>query len=249
LVTPEAVALDLQTASVGWRVLGRLIDVGLTLAGFVVISAVVGLVGASGSGVAPIVVYSFALVAAVLVYPAAMETLWGGRTVGKAVVGLRVVRTDGGPIGFRHAVARAGLGLLEVWATLGSLGLLAMLLSPREQRLGDMAAGTLVLRRANAGSLRPVHLLVPPGCEMLVRTLDVGVMTPADYELVRSFLVRWSDFGERRRPAVAASVAAPLWQRFRHPVPSGLGPDYYLACLGAAYQLRHPPAGGPAAPG
>lgn len=241
LVTPEAVVLDLQTASAGWRLLGRLIDVVLTFAGFSVISAALALAGPAGlEGTALVVLYSFAFVAAVLVYPALMEGLWDGRTLGKAVAGLRVVRTDGGPIGFRHAVVRAGFGLIEVWVTLGSVGLTAMLLSPREQRLGDMAAGTLVLRYRRARALRPVLLLVPPGYEEFVRTIDVGAMTAADYEVVRSFLVRWRDFGDRRRPAVAAKVAAPLWQRFKHPVPAGLGPDYYLACLGAAYQRHHP---------
>jgi len=64
---------------------------------------------------------------------------------------------------------------------------------------------------------------------------------------VRSFLVRWGDFGDRRRPEVAAKIAGPLWQRFQHPLPIGFGPEYYLACLGAAYQLRHPfHVGGPA---
>ena len=64
-------------------------------------------------------------------------------------------------------------------------------------------------------------------------------MSADDYELVRSFLVRWRDFAGPQRAAVAARLAAPLWQRFRHPLPAGLGPDYYLACLGAAYQYRH----------
>ena len=135
---------------------------------------------------------------------------------------------------------RGALGLLEVWGTLGSLGFLVMLFSRHSQRLGDLAAGTLVLRERQGRALRPVELLVPPGCEQLVLALDVGAMTTEDYELVRSFLVRWREFPGQQRAAVAATVAAPLWQRFRHAVPAGLGPDYYLACLGAAYQYRHP---------
>jgi hypothetical protein len=168
-----------------------------------------------------------------------MEGLWGGRTLGKAALGLRVVRTDGAPIGLVQAALRGALGLVEVWGTLGSLGFIVMLFSSRDQRLGDMAAGALVLRERQGRALRPVELLVPPGCEQLVMTLDVGAMSADDYELVRSFLVRWRDFAGPQRVAVAATVAGPLWQRFRHPIPAGLGPDYYLACLGAAYQYRH----------
>ena len=242
LVTPEAVVLDLPTASPGARVLARLLDLVLTLLGFYLLSAVVGIAGAGLGGLGATAVFvlaAFGFFAVLIVYPVLMESLWGGRTLGKAALGLRVVRSDGAPIGFSHAAVRGALGLIEVWATLGSLGFVAMLFSKRDQRLGDRAAGTLVLRDRPAGALRPAKLLVPPGCEQLVLTMDVGAMSADDYELVRSFLLRWRDFAGQQRAIVAATVAGPLWQRFRHPVPSGLGPDYYLACLGAAYQYRH----------
>jgi uncharacterized RDD family membrane protein YckC len=254
VVTPEAVVLDLPTASPGVRVLARLLDVLVTLGllyGLFFLLAIAA-IGLGGPGATALVIFStFGFFAAVLGYPVLMESMWKGRTVGKAALGLRVVRVDGGPIGFRHAAVRGGLGLIEVWATLGSVGFLAMLLSGRDRRLGDMAAGTLVLRERRGGVLRPVQLLVPPGCEQLVTTMDVGAMSAGDYELVRAFLLRWRDFGDERRSAVAATVAGPLWQRFRHPIPPGLGPDYYLACLGAAYQYRHhsgPPVQGPPDP-
>ena len=110
-------------------------------------------------------------------------------------------------------------GLIEVWGTLGSLGFLVMLFSGRDQRLGDMAAGALVLRERQGGALRPVELLVPPGCEQLVTTLDVGAMSADDYELVRSFLVRWRDFAGPQRVAVAATVAAPVVAAVQAPPP------------------------------
>jgi hypothetical protein len=155
---------------------------------------------------------------------------------------LRVVRDDGAPIRLTQATARGALGLVDVWVTLGFLGLVSIVVSKRSQRLGDLVAGTIVLRgsRPSVRAVLPVHFSVPPGCEELVRLMDVGAMTPADYELVRSFLMRWHEFNPAQRPLVAATVAAPLWQRFRHPLPGWLGPDYYLACLGAAYQFRHP---------
>jgi uncharacterized RDD family membrane protein YckC len=241
LVTPEAVVLDLPTAGVGSRLLCRGIDILISFLGF---SLFVGVVAAasswSGSGLAVALASLFGSAAVLLVYPALMEGLWGGRTVGKLVLGLRVVRVDGGPITFSQAAVRAAFGLVDVWATLGSLGTLLIFVSRRDQRLGDMVAGTMVLRERRGGRLQPVQVVVPPGCEQLVSTMDVGAMTPGDYELVRSFLVRWNDFGDRQRPVIAAKVAGPLWQRFRHPVPPALGPEYYLACLGAAYQSRRP---------
>ncbi len=245
LVTPEAVVLDLPTASPGTRVLARLLDVLVSLVAFYALVVLVVTTGILGGAVS-FIVSAFGVVAVILVYPVLMEGLWGGRTLGKAALGLRVVRTDGAPIGLAQAALRGAFGLLEVWGTLGSLGFIVMLFSGRDQRVGDMAAGTLVLRERQGQALRPVELLVPPGCEQLVTTLDVGAMSADDYELVRAFLVRWRDFAGPQRVAVAATVAGPLWQRFRHPIPPGLGPDYYLACLGAAYQYRH--RSGPAVP-
>jgi uncharacterized RDD family membrane protein YckC len=242
VVTPEGVVLDLPTAGIGSRVAARLLDLLLMAVAtyaFVLAFTVLVLLGTS---VVAVVVAAFFSVGVMLVYPVLMEGLWGGRTLGKAAIGLRVVRLDGGPVALRHAAARGALGLLEVWATLGFVGLVTMVLSSRDQRLGDMVAGTLVLRERRDGSLQPVELLVPPGCEQLVRDLDVGAMTDGDYEVVRAFLTRWREFPQAERPAVAARLAAPLWQRFKHPVPPWLGPDYYLACLGAAYQLRRPVA-------
>jgi uncharacterized RDD family membrane protein YckC len=238
--------LDLPTASPGIRVLARLVDIAVTVFAFYVLFLVIGSITVALGGLGATAAYvlgGFALVGALLVYPAALETFWGGKTVGKALFGLRVVKADGGPAGFLDAAVRAALGLLEVWGTLGSLGFLTMLASRRGQRLGDMVAGTLVLRQRRGGSWFPVQLFVPPGCEQLVTSMDVGGMSADDYDLVRAFLVRWREFSEHQRPVVAANLAAPLWRRFRHPLPAGLGPDYYLACLGAAYQYRHHQAG------
>ena len=252
MVTPEAVVLDLPIASAGVRVIARLIDVVISLLGAILVLVGVAVLGNE----TVLIVVGAATGFAVLVgYPVLMEAFWGGRTLGKAIMKLRVVRADGAPIGLTQATARGALGLIDVWFTFGFVGLVSMLVSKRSQRLGDLVGDTLVLRRARSSvrALLPVHFAVPPGCEELVRLMDVGAMTPADYELVRSFLIRWHEFNAARRPAVAATVAAPLWQRFRQPLPGWLGPDYYLACLGAAYQFRHPynqaPVAQPSAPG
>src|SRR5207237_9106266 len=98
----------------------------------------------------------FALLTILLVlvfigYPAVLETLAGGRTLGKLAMGLRVVRDDGGPIRFRHALTRALVatalewpGLLLVPVTwLASLWLL--LVNPQGQRLGGLLAGPTVI--------------------------------------------------------------------------------------------------------
>ena len=86
MVTPEAVPLDLETASIGSRFLALLIDIAIqgTLLFTVLFAVIWG-------------------------YPIAFESLWRGRTIGKAALGLRVVTKEGGQIGFRHAAIRAAL--------------------------------------------------------------------------------------------------------------------------------------------
>ena len=252
IVTPEAVVLDLPIASAGLRVIARGLDILISF--FAAFLLLIGL-GVLNDETVTIIFGSLIGFALLLGYPVLMEAFWGGRTLGKAIMKLRVVRDDGAPIALTHATARGALGLIDVWGTFGFIGLISMVVSRRSQRLGDLVGGTLVVRtgRSALRAVLPVHFSVPPGCEELVRLMDVGAMTPADYELVRSFLMRWHEFNAAQRPAVAATLAVPLWQRFRHPLPGWLGPDYYLACLGAAYQIRHPynqpPVAAPSMPG
>jgi len=81
-------------------------------------------------------------------YPILCESLWRGRTPGKAAMGLRVVRDDGGPIGFRQALVR-GLTAMFVerpGATFFLGAVVCSLLNPASKRIGDVLAGTLVLQ-------------------------------------------------------------------------------------------------------
>src|SRR3546814_14926190 len=73
--------------------------------------------------------------------PTTVETVTRGRSLGKLAVGGRIVRADGGAIGFRHAFLRALLGVLELWFTLGSLAALVGAFTPLAQRLGAPLAG------------------------------------------------------------------------------------------------------------
>jgi hypothetical protein len=179
-------------------------------------------------------------------YPIAWEALWRGRTPGKAALGLRVVTRQGAPIRFRHALVRGLIGMAEV-LTLPVIGVIAMLASSNDQRLGDMAAGTLVIReRAPAQMSIPVLFPPPPGWESFVASLDVSGMSAAEYENIRSFLIRARDMAPLPRSNLASRLAGALVTRLRQPVPVGAGPELWLACVASAYQRRH---GAPLPPG
>jgi uncharacterized RDD family membrane protein YckC len=237
LVTPEAVVLDLPTAGLATRVLARLVDLFVSVVGALLLMIPVGLLL---GGVAALIAYLFLVLAVLVLYPMLMEALVRGRTVGKMAAGLRVVTIDGAPIHFRHAFLRALGGLLDLWTTGGVVGVISLLCSRRDRRLGDFLAGTIVLRERTSSGPPPLWAFrVPPGLEQAIDHLDVGAMTASDYEMVRSFLLRWDNFRPADRHRLAVGLAVPLAQRFRHPLAAQVGPDYYLACLGVAYQRRH----------
>ena len=241
VVTPEAVVLDVRTAGLGSRSIARVLD-GLIQGAALFVVFLASVFIAAGRGVSGLIVALVLFTVILIGYPIAWETLWRGRTPGKAALGLRVVTKEGAPIRFRHAVVRGVLGLGEV-TMLPVIGVLALLVSKNEQRLGDMAAGTIVIReRATGPRSAPVVFYPPPGWEGYVDTLDVGGMTAAEYETVRAFLLRAAAMAPAPRYQLAVRLAGPLASRLHQPVPSSAGPDLWLACVAAAYQRRH---GGP----
>ena len=154
LLTGEAVRLDLRPASFAPRALALLLDVivyGLALLGLMFLVLGASLYG--DEAVASAAALS-TFVACALVLPATVETATRGRSLGKLAAGLRVVRDDGGPIRFRQAFVRALIGLGELYALAGSIALIASLANRRGKRIGDMLAGTYVIRERTARTSR-----------------------------------------------------------------------------------------------
>jgi uncharacterized RDD family membrane protein YckC len=221
LVSGEGVRLALAPAGVGSRVIATLID---AVAQFVAIFLLVLLdIAVAGSA------DSAALQAAVIVeevlvlagYPVVAEWLTRGRTLGKLAMGLRVVRDDGGPIGFRHALVRglAGFilekpGLIPPLTTIA--GLLTMSASSREKRLGDMLAGTVVLNERSAPQrMAPLPDWVPPPLQPWAAALDLHRLDDRLALSARQFVTRahamtWqaqTTLGEDLRARVLAVTA------------------------------------------
>ncbi|MDT0461357.1 RDD family protein, partial [Streptomyces sp. DSM 41527] len=138
MVTGDAVVLGLRPAKLPSRVLAVAIDLVVVFAVFLVVSIILGIASASldEAAVAAIGVASFLLV--LVGGPIAVETLSHGRSLGKLACGLRVVRDDGGPIRFRHALVRGAMGIVEILMTLGAVACIASLASARGRRLGDV---------------------------------------------------------------------------------------------------------------
>ena len=245
VVTPEAVPLDLQPAGLGSRFVALLIDWAVqAMLGFALLLVGIGLsVGeAGGVGIALFFLLTFVVMFG---YPIALETLWRGRTLGKAAMGLRVVTTEGGPVRFRHAAIRAALGMVDFFLTSGAAAVISVLATRNNQRLGDLVAGTLVLReRTGLPPPQAAEFSVPAGLESYAASLDVSGMTADDYRAVRAFLLRAPGLDYKVRYQLAIGLADPLSDRVRPMPPAGVHPAWWLICVAAVYQQRTaaPPA-------
>ena len=240
IVTPEAVVLDFDTAGIASSALARAIDTAIQGALlFVLILVAVTALGGSGWLAVVVVITGSALV--VLGYPVITELAMRGRSPGKATLGLRVVTMEGAPISPRHAFVRSAVGIIDFLLIPGGLiAVVVALFSPRSQRLGDVFAGTIVLRERTAA--RPavaVWFNAPTGLEGYAATLDVSAVTGAQFALVRSYLLRLPDLSPEARASLSVRMATPLVEAMHHHTPPGVHADSFLQCVAAAYQRRH----------
>jgi len=260
LVTPEAVVLRFDTAGLGSRILARGLDTLIQVAFLLVLLLAFALFrsAVSGLGTVLLIVFLVGLFLDLFMYSAVLETVWHGQTIGKRVLGLRVVTREGAPVQFRHAAIRSALWIVDGLLVGGPLiGVLAMLLTRQSLRVGDMVAGTIVVReRSGARAPAAVTFGVPPGWEAYVDSIDAGALSPATYEAVRAFLLRGGSLQPRVRVPLAVALGRPIATQLHHDPPAWVGPEMFLACVAAGYQRRHgspaaswpPPAAPPSAP-
>ncbi|MGH2820955.1 MAG: RDD family protein, partial [Actinomycetota bacterium] len=207
IATPEGIELELTLAGLGSRFAARLLDDlirGGVLVVLVILYAATGLPLAvlaradRGISVAQAAISIFFVIALFLLlfgYDIAFEVWGSGRSPGKRATGLRVVETDGGPVGFRASAVRNLVRIIDAIPPgvvgLYGVALVSVLVSRRNQRLGDLAAGTLVVMERRGASprrvaLRPAH----PEGEPSLAGWDVSAVTLEELATVRQFLER-----------------------------------------------------------
>jgi uncharacterized RDD family membrane protein YckC len=241
VVSGEAVELEVRVARIGSRMLAFLLDV-ILQAGVLLLLALLALSGLAvvlRFGMSADLVAGVMIVVAVggfVVYPVLLETLTGGRSVGKLALGLRVVREDGGPIRFRHALTRNLVGLAVEWpglvapsaAWLICLG--HMVANPRGRRFGDLAAGTVVIHERTPASWGWVPAM-PPALAGWAATLD---LTGLDDDLalaVRHYLSRNRRIKEPARTRLGFTLATEVAAQTTPPPPPGTPGWAYLAAV------------------
>jgi uncharacterized RDD family membrane protein YckC len=242
IITPEAVVLDFERAGAPSRVIAVSIDglaLALTLA--LLLWASITVLGETIEGAGAALLATFTSLGMVIVWFCAFETLWRGRTPGKAVMGLRVISADGTSVRFQQAFLRAAMTLVDFFLIpVGFIAVVAVLLSPRDQRLGDMAAGTLVVRERSASTfVAPVWFAPPRGWEGYARSLDVAALDDQTYGLVRSYLLRVFELNGGARDHLAVRIGNPVAVQIGHQPPPYVHPHLFLTCVAAAWQLAH----------
>ncbi|MFJ1803179.1 RDD family protein [Streptomyces sp. NPDC088180] len=239
LVTGDAVVLGLRPARLPSRALASAIDLTVTFVVFILVSVVLGVASVSldEAAVAAIGVASFLLV--LIGGPVAVETLSHGRSLGKLACGLRVVRDDGGPIRFRHALVRGAMGLVEILMTFGAVASVASLVSARGRRIGDVFAGTLVIRERVAATGRSVA--VPPPPPWLVgrfAQLDLSAVPEELWLAIRQYLTRMQQLDPGVGRSIAERLAGELVARTGRAAPQGVPAAAFLAAVVHERQSR-----------
>ncbi|MEY9950535.1 RDD family protein [Kitasatospora sp. GAS1066B] len=243
LVTGEAVVLGLRPAKLPSRALAVLLDLVVEFAAFFLLSllSLVLLPGLDGAAAAALVICLMVLL--LVAVPVLVETLSRGRSLGKAALGLRVVRVDGGPAGFRHALVRALVGVFEIILLTGVPAALCSLVSTDGRRLGDIFAGTLVVRERVPETAAPGLTVAPPPQVLaalgtdLVR-LDLSTVPPGLWLAIRQLLNRADQLDAQAALGMAQRLAGDVAERTGWPVPAGLHPALYLGAVLTERQRR-----------
>ncbi|MFD3651653.1 RDD family protein [Streptomyces cyaneofuscatus] len=238
LVTGDAVVLELRPARLPSRALAAAIDLAVVFCVFMLVSVVVGIASVTldEAAVAAIGVALFLLV--LIGGPIAVETLSHGRSLGKLACGLRVVRDDGGPIRFRHALVRGAMGAVEILMTFGVVASIASLVSARGRRLGDVFAGTLVIRE-RVTARRSVA--VPPPPPWLVgrfSQLDLSAVPDELWLAIRQYLTRMHQLDPGVGRSMAARLADEVVSRTGIAPPQGIPAAAFLAAVVHERQAR-----------
>jgi uncharacterized RDD family membrane protein YckC len=233
IATPEGVTLELVLAGLGSRFVARLLDTVIQL--FIILAlglAAYGF-GASGALLAVDVIVIFLVV---LAYDVPFELLNGGRTIGKMTAGIRVVGTGGEPVAFLGSAIRNILRLVDFLPVMYLTGAITIISSSKDQRLGDLAAGTVVVRDKFPGIARAAVAPLTVPADAVVRW-DVSGIDAQDLATIRQFLDRRLTLAWHVRTYFGAALAARVAPMVAG-APPNTHPEYLLEGIVVAKQQR-----------
>jgi uncharacterized RDD family membrane protein YckC len=230
IATPEGVDVELTLAGIGSRFIAAAIDFTIQALTLFAVALVLGMVGNRGddSGV-QIAIFSIAFFLIFFGYDVLFEVRGRGRTPGKRWTGLRVVRTGGQPISFVPSCIRNVMRLIDILPFFYGIGMISIFATNKNQRLGDLSAGSLVVRE-RPGSLKAA------ADAPIARTADawdVSAVSAQDIGTVRQFLSRRGSLAGGPRQELAQELERRLRPRVAG-APDHLPPEEFLERLSNA---------------
>ncbi|MBW4561907.1 MAG: RDD family protein [Mojavia pulchra JT2-VF2] len=247
--TPESVELEFTLAGIGNRAWALLIDyhiLAVILVGFFLIWGTVAIqltafwsrIFGTALGLwllAIAFIVTFAIYTGYFVF---FETLWQGQTPGKRFAKIRVVRDDGRPLGLQQATLR---GLLRPIDEFLYIGAFLIMLSRHEKRLGDLAAGTIVIQDqiSTASATFTISEQAKLFHEQLIQTSDLSKLLPDDFAVIREYLQRRSAMSSKARALLSLKLSQQVQIIINlEQIPADVASDVFLEAIYLAYQHK-----------
>lgn len=240
--TPEQLALDFPLAGIGSRFLALLIDtliqfaVGLVL--IIGLSVLFVMVAASSpeSGVWILAIWFIVYFLLQFGYFAIFESIWNGQTIGKRQMQIRVIKDDGRPITVYDAVARNLLRLIDSLPGIYGVGILSMIFSKQNKRLGDYVAGTVVVHEKKLEGFLPATVAATSSAAMSAvadetssgARYEVARLSAGEAQLVETFLDRRADLEDSVRRNAARQIADRIGRTLGIPHELRRSPETFL---------------------
>ena len=238
--TPERVQLEFSLASIGNRFIAVAIDHAIQYFSIIAIVWFFYWMASSGSSdsstieqlfsempkwtIAIMILLLFLLFTGYFIF---FEWLWNGQTPGKRLMKLRVIRDDGRPVTLWEAIARNLLRVFDAapgfFLPVYSVGLIVVFVSGRDQRVGDLFAGTVVVRERTDEAPTFEEAIATAVSDSAFRRIqprfdfeaDVSALTAREMDVVEAFLRRRWELAERQRLWMAWRVALPLMYKLK----------------------------------
>jgi len=256
--TPELVAIEMPLAGIGSRFIALLVDMLIWCAGIIVLIVILVIL-ASSSDVFSKISEQWAIALVIIAffllfwgYFTLFEAFWNGRTPGKRVARIRVIQRSGRAIGLFESMARNLVRYIDMQPfPLYAVGVIAVFATRQHQRLGDLAAGTLVVRdRAieepawgdagartfTAPSFARNTQAAEPHTAFLLPATGIAKLTSTDLEVLEGFFARRLDMSLPTRQALAERIASAIQAKSGIEQPAGASIETFLEAT--ARQLR-----------
>ncbi|MEH2293403.1 RDD family protein [Nostoc sp.] len=242
--TPESVELEFILAGIGNRALAVVIDYTLLVVTLFVFlltwtvfsTQLFNFFEGQNLGIWLIAIFFIIAFAIYIGYFVFFETLWFGQTPGKRIAKIRVVRDDGRLIGLQQATLRA---LLRPFDETLFIGAFLIMFGRREKRLGDLAAGTIVIQAQTptASAILTISEQAKVLHEQLIQIADLSPLMPDDFAVIREYLQRRAAMSLKARASLSLKLAEQVVAIINlEKLPEAITPDVFLEAVYLVYQ-------------